>query len=73
MSISEMTLISHCAWATGLVMVKEKTMAPQRTILSMPTALRERIKRYRFAKQINSEAEAIRVLLEKALDSEGVE
>ena len=47
-------------------------MAVQRTILSMPPELKERIKRFRFDKQINSEAEAIRLLIEKALAAEGI-
>ena len=32
----------------------------------------ERIKRYRFAKEINSEAEAIRALIERGLEAEGL-
>ncbi|GJE43844.1 hypothetical protein AEGHOMDF_3023 [Methylobacterium soli] len=47
-------------------------MAAQRTILSMPPELKERIRAYRFAKRINTEAEAIRQLLERALDAESI-
>ena len=42
-------------------------MAPQRIILSMPSDLRERVRAFRFANQINTEAEAIRTLLDQAL------
>lgn len=52
-------------------MSREKSM-DVRKIISMPAELVERIKHYRFANQINSEAEAIRALIEKGLDSEGV-
>lgn len=53
-------------------MVKEKTMASQRTILSMPPELKERISTFRFAERIGTEAEAIRQLLTEALDARGV-
>jgi predicted DNA-binding protein len=52
-------------------MPKEKTMADKRTIISMPEELRERVRSYRFSKQINTEAEAIRTLIEKGLEAEG--
>ncbi len=52
-------------------MPKEKVMASQRTILSMPPDLKERIRAFRFSKQINTEAEAIRLLLEQALEANG--
>jgi hypothetical protein len=52
-------------------MAKEKVMAPQRIILSMPADLRERVRAFRFAKQINTEAEAIRTLLDQALETNG--
>jgi hypothetical protein len=52
-------------------MPREKSM-DVRKIVSMTDALVERIKRYRFAKQINTEAEAIRALIEKGLDAEKV-
>lgn len=54
-------------------MVKEKTMASQRTILSMPPELKERISTFRFAERISTEAEAIRQLLTEALDARGVQ
>ena len=53
-------------------MAKEKTMAPQRTILSMPPELKEAIRAFRFSKQINTEAEAIRALLVQALEANGI-
>jgi hypothetical protein len=52
-------------------MAKEKVMAPQRIILSMPPDLRGRVRAFRFAKQINTEAEAIRALLDQALVANG--
>ena len=52
-------------------MVKEKKM-DVRKIVSMPAKLIERVKKYRFAKQINSESEAVRVLIEKGLEAEKV-
>jgi hypothetical protein len=52
-------------------MAKEKVMAPQRIILSMPSDLRERVRAFRFANQINTEAEAIRTLLDQALEANG--
>ena len=54
----------------GADVPKEKTMAPQRTILSMPPELKEQIRAFRFANQINTEAEAIRVLIERGLSAE---
>ncbi|MCC0805963.1 hypothetical protein FPV16_06950 [Methylobacterium sp. W2] len=53
-------------------MAKEKTMAPQRTILSMPPELKERISSFRFAERIGTEAEAIRQLITEALDARDV-
>ena len=53
-------------------MPKERTMATQRIIISTPEELRERIRAYRFEKHINTEAEAIRALIEKGLEAEGV-
>ncbi len=52
-------------------MPKEKTMADKRTIISMPEELREKVRSYRFSKQINTEAEAIRTLIGKGLEAEG--
>jgi hypothetical protein len=49
-------------------MARDKTMAPQRTILSMPPDLKERIRTFRFSAQINTEAEAIRQLIEMGLE-----
>lgn len=54
-------------------MPKEKKMSSQRTILSMPPELRERIRKFRFANEINTEAEAIRLLIERGLDANGGE
>lgn len=51
-------------------MAREKSM-DVRKIVSMPATLVESIKRYRFSKEINSEAEAIRILIEKGLEAEG--
>jgi hypothetical protein len=45
-------------------------MSPQRTILSMPPELKEQIRAFRFANEINTEAEAIRVLIERGLKAE---
>lgn len=53
-------------------MAKEKTMAPNRTILSMPPDLKDRIASFRFSERIASEAEAIRQLITEALDARGV-
>lgn len=53
-------------------MPKERTMAPQRTIISMPPELKERISVFRHASRISTEAEAIRQLLSEALDARGV-
>ena len=50
-------------------MVREKTMADKRTIFSMPEELRERVRDYRHANKINSEAEAIRLLIERGLNA----
>lgn len=52
-------------------MPREKTMANQRTILSMPADLKERIRRFRFDREFNTEAEAIRFLIERGLEAEG--
>lgn len=52
-------------------MPKEKKMSSQRTILSMPLELKERIRKFRFANEINTEAEAIRLLIERGLDASG--
>ena len=51
-------------------MPREKSM-DVRKIVSMSAELVERIRQYRFGKQVNSEAEAIRTLIEKGLDTEG--
>jgi hypothetical protein len=51
-------------------MPKEK-MASQRTILSMPSELKERIRKFRFANEIDTEAEAIRLLIERGLEVSG--
>lgn len=47
-----------------------KRMSDKRIVLSMPDELRERVRRYRFAEMINTESEALRTLIEKALDAE---
>lgn len=47
-------------------MPREKNM-DVRKIVSMPGELVEKIREYRFAHQINSEAEAIRLLIERGL------
>ena len=52
-------------------MPKEKKMSSQRTILSMPSELKERIRRFRFANEIDTEAEAIRLLIERGLEASG--
>ena len=41
-----------------------------RKIVSMPEDLVEKIQSYRFSRRINSEAEAIRMLIEKGLEAE---
>ena len=38
-------------------------------LLYMPKALEQKIKKYRFANEFNTEAEAIRDLLEKGLEA----
>jgi predicted DNA-binding protein len=50
-------------------MPKEKKMSSQRTILSMPHELKERIRKFRFANEIDTEAEAIRLLIERGLEA----
>jgi hypothetical protein len=50
-------------------MPKEKKMAAGRTILCMPPDLKARIRKFRFANEINSEAEAIRLLIERGLQA----
>lgn len=50
-------------------------MAPQRTartILTIPDDLKERVRVFRFAERIDTEAEAIRRLITEALDARGV-
>jgi hypothetical protein len=54
-------------------MPKEKKMSSQRTILSMPSELKERIRKFRFANEIDTEAEAIRLLIERGLETTGEE
>jgi predicted DNA-binding protein len=54
-------------------MPKEKRMSDQRTILSMPPELKERIRNFRFANEIDTEAEAIRRLIERGLKAPGGE
>lgn len=56
----------------GATVAREKTMAAQRTILSMPPDLKDRISSFRFSERIASEAEAIRQLITEALDARGV-
>lgn len=51
-------------------MSRERTMET-RKLIHMPNSLADRIKAFRFARQINTESEAIRLLLEKALTAEG--
>jgi hypothetical protein len=41
--------------------------------LSMPSELKERIRKFRFANEIDTEAEAIRQLIERGLDAIGGE
>jgi predicted DNA-binding protein len=55
----------------GSHMPKEKKMSSQRTILSMPPELKERIRKFRFANEIDTEAEAIRLLIERGLETSG--
>ena len=52
-------------------MPKEKKMSDQRIILSMPSELKERIRKFRFANEIDTEAEAIRLLIERGLEASG--
>lgn len=52
----------------GVPMPREKKMSNERTILSMPPDLKERIRKFRFANEINTEAEAMRILLERGLE-----
>ncbi|MGF3026957.1 hypothetical protein ACQVP2_29585 [Methylobacterium aquaticum] len=47
-------------------------MAAQRTILTIPEELKARIRDFRFAERIDTEAEAIRRLITEALDARGV-
>ena len=54
-------------------MPKEKKMSSQRTILSMPPELKERIRKFRFANEIDTEAKAIRQLIERGRDAIGGE
>ena len=51
-------------------MPREKKMSSQRTILSMPSELKERIRKFRFANEIDTEAEAIRLLIERGLETD---
>jgi hypothetical protein len=50
-------------------MRRAKKMLTQRTILSMPPDLKERIRKFRFANEIDTEAEAIRLLIERGLQA----
>jgi hypothetical protein len=50
-------------------MPRKGTMSNERTILSMPPELKERIRKFRFSNEINTEAEAMRFLLEKGLEA----
>jgi len=45
-------------------------MSDQRVVVSMPPELKERIRKFRFANEINTEAEAIRTLLDTALKTD---
>ena len=47
-------------------MPRERSM-DVRKIVSMPAELVDRIRRYRFAREINTEADAIRMLIEKRI------
>ena len=51
-------------------MSRERTMET-RKLIHMPNSLADRIRAFRFARQINTESEAIRTLLETALEAEG--
>ncbi len=48
------------------------TQRAARTILTIPGDLKERVRAYRFAEKIDTEAEAIRRLITEALDARGV-
>lgn len=51
-----------------------KRMSDQRFVLSMPPELRERVRKFRFRAEINTESEAIRTLIEaglRALEKDG--
>ena len=47
-----------------------KTMAAERVVISMRPGLRERVRDYRFAHKIDTEAEALRTLLDAALKAD---
>lgn len=49
-------------------MARRKEM-DTRKLISMPAELVERIKRFRFSNEINTEAEAIRLLIEMGLET----
>jgi len=49
-------------------MPREKVMAEKRTMLNMPPDLKERVRKFRFANEIDTEAEAIRTLIEAGLE-----
>lgn len=48
-------------------MPREKQMSDKRTILSMPADLKERVRKFRFQQELNTEAEALRLLIESGL------
>jgi hypothetical protein len=52
-------------------MPREKTMSDKRIVLSVTPELREWIRKFRFANEIETEAQAMRLLLKQALEASG--
>jgi hypothetical protein len=52
-------------------MPREKVMSDKRIVLSVTPELKEWISEFRFAKKIPTEAEAMRLLFEQALEASG--
>ena len=50
-------------------MPRKKEMADKRTLLSMPPELKERVRKFRFQHEVNTEAEALRLLIETGLQA----